>query len=118
VPHLNFNSIEGLFRGAAEERISNIFQTLLYSMMLTKKHDTESMPSLYFASKMLGDDYSPSIVDTSSGEVIERYSMVASDFEAELSAVLEELFDMSKPFVQCEDVDMCKYCDFKSICRR
>ena len=118
VPHLNFNSIEGLFRGAAEERISNIFQTLLYSMMLTKKHDTESMPSLYFASKMLGDDYSPNIIDTSSGEVIERYSMVASDFEAELSAVLEELFDMSKPFVQCEDVDMCKYCDFKSICRR
>lgn len=118
VPHLNFNGIEGLFRGSAEERISNIFQTMLYSMMLNKKHGTESMPSLYFASKMMSDDYSPNITDISSGEIVERYSMVATEFESELSTILEELFDYSKPFVQCDDVDMCKYCDFKSICRR
>ena len=118
VPHLEFNGVELLFRGEAKDRISNIFQTLLYSMMLHKNHGTESMPTLYYASKMLGDDYSPNIVDVNSGEVVERYSAIAEDFERELSAVLEELFDYDKPFVQCEDVDMCKYCDYKSICRR
>ena len=118
VPHLEFNGVEGLFRGEAKERISNIFQTLLYSMMLNKSHGVESMPTLYFASKMLGEDYSPNIVDKSSGEVVERYTAIAEDFERELSNVLEELFDYDKPFVQCEDVDMCKYCDYKSICRR
>jgi hypothetical protein len=118
VPHLEFNGVEGLFRGEAKERISNIFQTLLYSMMLNKSHGVESMPTLYFASKMLGEDYSPNIVDKSSGEVVERYTAIAEDFERELSNVLEELFDYDKPFVQCKDVDMCKYCDYKSICRR
>lgn len=118
VPHLEFNGVELLFRGEAKDRISNIFQTLLYSMMLHKNHGTESMPTLYYASKMLSDDYSPNIVDVNSGEVVERYSAIAEDFERELSAVLEELFDYDKPFVQCEDVDMCKYCDYKSICRR
>ena len=118
VSHLEFNGVELLFGGEAKDRISNIFQTLLYSMMLHKNHGTESMPTLYYASKMLGDDYSPNIVDVNSGEVVERYSAIAEDFERELSAVLEELFDYDKPFVQCEDVDMCKYCDYKSICRR
>ena len=118
VPHLEFNGVEGLFRGEANDRVSNIFQTLLYSMILHKNHGVESMPSLYFASKMLSDDYSPNIVDKSNGEIIYQYTAVAEEFERELSAVLEELFDYDKPFVQCEDVDMCKYCDYKSICRR
>lgn len=118
VPHLEFNGIENLFRGQAHERISNIFQTLLYSMMLHKKHGVESMPTLYFASKMMNDDYSPNIVDISNGNVIDKYTEVAADFERELSAVFEELFDYEKPFEQCENVDMCKYCDYKSICRR
>lgn len=118
VPHLEFNGVEGLFRGEANDRVSNIFQTLLYSMILHKNHGVESMPSLYFASKMLSDDYSPNIIDKSNGEIIYQYTAVAEEFERELSAVLEELFDYDKPFVQCEDVDMCKYCDYKSICRR
>ena len=87
-------------------------------MMLHKVHGMESMPTLYYASKMLGDDYSPNIVDVSNGQIVDRYSLVAAEVEGELSAVLEELFDYDKPFVQCENVDMCKYCDFKSICRR
>ena len=78
----------------------------------------ESMPTLYFASKMLGEEYSPNIVDISSGQVVDKYSAVAQEFESELSSTLEELFDYDKPFVQCEDADMCKYCDFKAICRR
>ena len=118
VPHLEFNGIDGLFHGLAHERVSNIFQTLLYSMMLHRSRRVESMPTLYFASKMLGEEYSPNIVDISSGQVVDKYSAVAQEFESELSSTLEELFDYDKPFVQCEDADMCKYCDFKAICRR
>ena len=118
VPHLEFNGVEGLFRGSAHERISNVFQTLLYSMMLYKGKRVESMPTLYYASKMVGDGYSPNIVDLSQNVDVDKYSTIAADFEGELSSMLEELFDYNKPFVQCEDADMCKYCDFKTICRR
>lgn len=118
VPHLEFNGVNNLFSGKAQERVSNIFQTLLYSMMLHKINGVESMPTLYFASRMMSDDYSPNIIDTSTGAVVERYTDVAEQFEDELNVVLEELFDYDKPFEQCGDEDMCKYCDFKSICRR
>ena len=121
VPHLEFTGINNLFNGAANERVSNIFQTLLYSMMLHKSKGVESVPTLYFASKMMGKSYSPNIVDVSnpkSRKPVERYSAIAADFEHELTSVLEELFDYDKPFVRCDDADTCKNCDFKTICRR
>lgn len=118
VPHLEFNGISSLFTGAANERISNIFQTLLYSMMLHRTEGVESLPTLYFASKMLADDYSPQLCDKMNGGYVERYSDYAEEFEKELSSALEQLFDYDEPFRQTEDADMCKYCDFKTICRR
>ena len=117
-PHLECNGIESLFTGSAYERISNIFQTLLYAMMLSKTRHKEARPSLYYASKMLSKEYSPLITDKSQDTTIERYSDVATEFESELNSVLEELFDANTPFTQAEDEDACKYCDYKKICRR
>ncbi len=116
--HLKFAGMENLMFGSAKDRISNIFQTLLYSMMLNKRDGCDAKPSLYYASKMLSNDYSPEIINTETGEVIERYSTHAEEFETMLSKVLEELFDYDTPFRQVESEDMCKYCDYKKICRR
>lgn len=117
-PHLEFDGIESLFHGEAEQRISNIFQTLLYSMMLKKKFGVDSKPSLYYASKMLDSEYSPLINDKSTGKMIERYSSVADVFESELTTILDELFNPLVEFKQTEDVEACKYCDFNRICKR
>ena len=107
-----------MFRGTARERISNIFQTLLYAMILYRTEQHESMPTLYFASKMLNADYSPMILDKQNNKHIECYSSYAQEFESELTAVLDELFDFSTPFKQTDDSDACTYCDFKTICQR
>ncbi len=117
-PYLEFNGVDTLFNGSAMERISNIFQTLLYSMMLRRTQGKETMPTLYFAAKMLGDDYSPKILNKGKGEYVEKYSDYAEEFESKLNSVLEELFDFAIPFKQAEDEDACTYCDFKKICRR
>ena len=87
-------------------------------MMLHRSRGTESMPSLFYASKMLNEDYSPMLTDKETGKVIEKYSSVAKEFETALSGVLEELYDPATPFKQAEDEDACKYCDYKKICRR
>ena len=121
--HLEYNSIHTLFNGTPKERISNIFQTILYSMMLHKSSDKDICPSLFFASKMLSKDYSPYIVDNSlcteedSGE-IKRYSRISESFEMELTKVFEEIFDDSIEFTQATDVGACEWCDYKKICRR
>ena len=121
--HLEYNSIHTLFNGTPKERISNIFQTILYSMMLHKSSGKNICPSLFFASKMLSKDYSPYIVDNSlcteedSGE-IKRYSRISESFEMELTKVFEEIFDDSIEFTQATDVGACEWCDYKKICRR
>ena len=117
-PHLEFSSISDLFCGAPQQRISNIFQTLLYSMMLQRTHHRESYPSLYYASKMMDKEYSPKIRCCATNEDIERYSAVAESFEQELTTMLNELFDYDTPFKQVEDSEACKYCDYKRVCRR
>ena len=119
-PHLEFNGISTLFNGEPQERISNIFQTILYSMMLQykQKQKSEVCPSLFYASQMLSKEYSPFIVDKSSGSEIAKYSDIAESFEEQLTSVFEELFDSTIPFRQVEDVDACTYCDYKKICRR
>lgn len=87
-------------------------------MMLHLRDGVETKPSLFFVTQMLSGDYEPTILDKSTGEVIERYSDVAEEFEAELSRTLEELFDPAIPFRQAEDEASCTYCDFRKICRR
>jgi hypothetical protein len=67
---------------------------------------------------MFSEEYSPLIVDKSTDKYIERYSHVATEFENHLDIALEELFNPDIPFTQVEDVDMCRYCDYKKICRR
>lgn len=117
-PHLEFEDIHSLFHGKAEQRISNVFQTLLYSMILHKGSGEETIPSLYYASKMLNTDYSPRLKEMALNREIDGYSLVAEEFERELHATLDELFDPSIPFRQAEDSGTCKYCDFNTICRR
>lgn len=117
-PHLDFNGIGSLFNGKAEERISNIFQTLLYSMILHRTQHREAVPTLFYAGKMHRDDYSPLIVDRSAGRSVERYSEYAEDFEQSLGDTLRTLFDRDTPFAQCDDTNTCRYCDFKTICKR
>lgn len=58
------------------------------------------------------------ILNRTTGDYIERYSDIGEEFESELNAILEELFDYRTPFRQTDDEDMCTYCDFKKICRR
>ena len=118
-PHLEFKNIDSLFNGTPEQRISNIFQTLLYSMIIHKNDNTDTKPSLFYASRMLlNDAYSPLLKEMDKGLEITSYTMVSEAYEERLKALLDELFDPSKPFEQIDSRETCTRCDYKSICKR
>ncbi|MFI3247504.1 MAG: PD-(D/E)XK nuclease family protein [Rikenellaceae bacterium] len=119
-PHLEFAGVEALFYGAAAQRQSNIFQTLLYSYMISEEggHKERITPSLYYVRSMNDEGYSPLIVDKSQKIAIESYEDLHSDFSRLLHATLDEIFDESVPFRQCEDPKSCLYCDYSAICCR
>lgn len=118
LPHLEYLDIDTLFNGEDQQRISNIFQAFLYSMILYRSKGVDTMPSLFYVSRMLSDKYSPLITEKATNRTITRYSMIAEEFEAELKATLDELFDPKIPFRQVEDRKCCDKCDFTKICRR
>ena len=57
-------------------------------------------------------------VGRNDAEFIENLDQLQEDFKINLRNVLEEIFDKSKPFVQTNDEDNCKYCSYSSICHR
>ncbi|MDE7305084.1 MAG: PD-(D/E)XK nuclease family protein [Alistipes sp.] len=117
-PHLEFDGIESLFFGEGKQRLSNILQTLLYSMMLFRSRGSDVRPVLYYVRNMHRDDYAPELDDKQTGVRGAPYSFYAGSFEEALRTVLAELYDPAVPFVQCEDADTCKFCDFNIICKR
>lgn len=117
-PHLEFAGVESLFCGEGKQRLSNIVQTLLYSMMLHHSRGVDAEPALYYVRAMNRPDYSPQLDDKQTGVRGGRYSLYRERFEELVRATLAELYDPSVPFRQCADADTCKFCDFNVICKR
>ena len=113
-----FESVEALFKGKADERISAVLQTLLYSMMFSKQQDCAVTPMLYYVRNMNRDDYSPLIEDKNLKQPVRLYSEYAAEFERHLSDTLREMFDPDTSFSQCDDEKPCQWCDYKNICKR
>ena len=130
IPHLEYNGIDGLFHGPVGARYSNIINTLLYSMMLTKMEPgIDVRPELYYVGVMNNEHYDPRFVDKSIDKKqfdqhLDRYSQCSEEFEGEVLATLREIFDREKPFSQCRDADgnlikkECERCDYNSLCRK
>ncbi len=117
-PHLEFDGLENLFRGEGRQRLSNILQTLLYSMMLYRVRGIDAEPALYYVRAMNRPEYSPRLVDCERKVEGARYSFYSERFEELVRATLAELYDPAIPFRQCADADTCKFCDFNTICKR
>lgn len=111
-------SIEELFDAKAEKLPGAIMQVLLYCKLYTIAHPERNYrlwPLIYRVRKAFSD-FVP-ILKIGKLEVI-SYNDVKEEYEELLNETLEELFDESKNFAQTPVQEHCKYCDFKTICKR
>lgn len=119
---LEFNGLESIFSGKTRKAMGNVFQTMLYSMVLRDNKKLNVQPALYYARYIHQKEYSPLLIDKSvkdcNGVTYDDY---ADEFEPMLRNKLNELFDTTRPFERCsmeESDEFCKYCEFKIICKR
>ena len=107
-PHIEFSGIDSLFDKTLQKLNSAVFQTLLYSLMFSKKGYKELMfskkgykevqPALYYVRDMQNKEYSP-LLQMGGGKQqpgkteISRFSMVQKEFEEKLRETLRKLFD-------------------------
>ena len=120
-PHNDFDGMDGLFRDKKRHLRGNILQTMIYSMILSKTYHRNVEPALYYVRNIHREEFSPRIIDKlNRASIGVDYASYAECFEQELAAVLNELFDADIPFRQCpkDDAEGCKFCDFKTICKR
>ena len=131
-----FNTIEDIFYGEKRAEMQYILQTMMYSMVLNKKFNRDVQPALYFVRDINKEDYAPQIIHAETEQVTDAkgktttrnigkhdvfYEKYAEEFEQQLRAKLNELFDSKQPFARCpksESDKVCKYCNFKPICNR
>lgn len=119
--HLEFNGAESLFEGENRSRFGNLLQTMIYSMVLRRTFRRNVEPALYFVRYIHNDDYDPHLIDKAADSAAVDYDAYAEEFETLLRRKLDELFDPETPFAQCDETEadkICKYCDFKLICKR
>ena len=114
----SYKGINSLFNGKSVERNSKIINTLLYAMILTHRENRWVRPELYFVGEMVKEDYSPRFRDSERQLNLDSFELCREEFEEAVRMTLTEMFDRRVPFRQCEDVDTCKYCSFKDVCRR
>lgn len=122
-PNLEFESIEQLFGDEPKKRNSAAMQTMLYSKMVSDMQrqgiisGTDVSPALYYVRNMNMENYSPQL-KFKKGEPVERFSDCESEFVNLLSEKLIELFDKNGVFYQCDNINICKFCDYVYICDR
>jgi len=116
---LKYADFEGLFAEEGKDQNKALLQTLFYTLVYEKARNVSQVePHLY------------TVKDFTRGTLFfekRRDGLVLTDenlaglkdqFAQKLKEKLNELFDSSVPFKQTENIDNCKYCSFKGICRR
>ncbi len=95
--------------------IGKSFQLLMYAWLYSRmKGNTLPVSSGIVSFRKLSDGFMN--VSTPDGEFILPQTL--DYFEKALFELLDELFDPEKKFSQTEDLDICRLCDFRGICRR
>lgn len=110
--------VEQLFEGEGRGKYDNVFQTLMYSMVIANNKKRVVQPGLYYIKQMHSKGFKDYL--TINNQTADT-SLFMEDFEQRLRVVFQELFNPNVPFRQCpaEEADKnCQYCDFKTICRR
>lgn len=115
---LDFANVDSLFNGD-KKRNRAAFQTLIYALLYQASNpssDVALVPGLVSRQSLFTNEFHPNL--TVDDEVLTDAREILPEFQAKLSALLAEIFDPAKPFVQTENTEHCKYCPYRAMCYR
>lgn len=101
---LSFRTIESLFDPSFNRRNKVAFQMYLYALLL--EHRGELIAEPYFIRELAKGKSHRIFID----------ELQKDEFKLLLVDLLDKIFDPKIPFSATENSDICKWCDFNSIC--
>ncbi len=95
-----------------------VLQILLYSLAysLSKPQSLPIQPVLFFLSKAYEQDYDPKL-EIEKLEITDFEKTVKEEFQAIVSDIVKEIFDIRTPFQKCADEGVCSYCEYRLMCK-
>jgi len=114
-----FKNIDDLFDGKPSKRNNAVFQTFLYSWLLSREGQYGKIqPSLFFVRDIYKENFDHKIIQSENrnSKPVDEFSEYLEDFEMRLKALIRDLFDPSETFTQTEDTDYCSNCPYNLIC--
>ncbi|HZL10549.1 MAG TPA: PD-(D/E)XK nuclease family protein [Prolixibacteraceae bacterium] len=97
-------------------RRKEIFQTLIYSDILSRTENAVSIfPMIYKLDDLFDDEFVPNVIYQNEKLIFQR---VESEFRSVFAEVLSEMFSIGNIYDQTKDSQKCSYCPYNKICRR
>lgn len=121
-----FESIQALFDSKNIEKYKAIFQILFYAWLFKKANTRNKqaiLPNIIQIREIFSKDYNPHLyIKTSSGKAsykkVEDITPYMDIFQEELTGLIGNMLDASKPISQTDNIQVCQYCPYKLICQR
>ncbi len=114
---VNFIYMDSMFTPGSESDKLSIFQVILYCLLYAqeKNYDKAIQPYIYTLKSVTGQGLQPIKYNR---KVLDDYKTISENFKKSLNALLVEIFDSDKPFIQTQSEKNCKFCNFKQFCGR
>jgi ATP-dependent helicase/DNAse subunit B len=98
------------------DRRKEIFQTLIYSDILSQAENQDSIyPAIYKLDDLFNEQFVPNVIYQGEKLIFQR---VKDEFSAVFVEVLSEMFSVGNLYDQTKDSQKCSYCPYNKICRR
>lgn len=113
----SFASVVDLFVADPEKRNEAAFQTLFYSLIVSKNTGKRNIqPRLYFVREMNNTNFTGELYFGEKKDKLENTEPLLAEFEDLLLKTLESIFSTTGEFNQTENENICKNCPYKDIC--
>ena len=100
-----------------DRKKSKAFQLMMYSYLYSKSKGSSDFISGNFSFKNIKSGFIPLKADKSKMPLIINDEDI-SDFEHHLKELISDVRNPSLSFCQTDNTDVCKWCDFKTVCNR
>ncbi|HPF51526.1 MAG TPA: PD-(D/E)XK nuclease family protein [Draconibacterium sp.] len=116
VDSISFKEVAKLFQRDEKSPKKEILQALIYSWGISDGiTDSRVQPAIYSLRKLFDKSFDPEIkMDKQAVD----FNEIEVDFEAELNALVSEIYSPDTVFTQTAYIEKCKYCPYKGICRK
>lgn len=116
---LDFPNLDQVFEHNNKSRAKFVLQTFLYCYLYEEKYKKKNtIPGIYYIRNIFKEDFKTELCHKDLNVDVMDFAEYKDEFLELLTICLEDIFDPEIPFIQTENLDICKYCAYKSICNK